>query len=159
MWVLCFLFTLIRVRFLSVAYFAVVNLVRCGLCLLGSVSQTPIVSQISLFVLAYRWSHNLPNYRRTITSNWYVPKEARSQVHATTTGIKFVNLKLGTFQFNIYIEHLQRTVKKKKKYKKRNFSKITDLQPPFWLRMDFNLEIFLIRSLLLKKPVCILSTF
>ena len=38
----------------------------------------PVFSQAPLLVLDYRWSHNPPTYRRTVTTNWYqtntVPK-------------------------------------------------------------------------------------
>ena len=38
--------------------------------LLG-LSQVPVFSQAPLLVLDYRWSHDPPTYRRTITPNWY----------------------------------------------------------------------------------------
>ena len=55
--------------FLSVAYLTVANLARLGISVHCQVS---VFIQAPLLVLDYRWSHNPPNYRRTVTLNWYL---------------------------------------------------------------------------------------
>ena len=58
MLVFCFLVTFFKVKYLSLANLAVANLVRCGYSLLLGVREIPVISQILLFVLDYKWSYN-----------------------------------------------------------------------------------------------------
>ena len=72
--------------------------------LLG-LSQVPVFSQASLLVLDYRWSQNLPTYRRTATPAGIEPTSFRNlaskiaglQVHATTLGLKLKKKLLSSF--------------------------------------------------------------
>ena len=70
-WVFLFFVKLLYLEssfFSSVAYITVANLARLGISVHCLIS---VRSQYLVKLLSYRWSHNPPTYRRTVTQNWY----------------------------------------------------------------------------------------
>ena len=64
-------FLYLELGFLSTAYFVVAISSIWNLGSFLGLSQIPVFSQAPIHVLDYRWSHNLPTYRGTVTNNSY----------------------------------------------------------------------------------------